>query len=59
VQRLHEAFRRAMDDSEFPAVMTKFDMGIFYLNAEDYKMFMPEDCEKIGRLVKIMGLDEK
>jgi tripartite-type tricarboxylate transporter receptor subunit TctC len=59
VQRVHEAFHKAMDDPEFQAVMTKFDMGNLYLNPEDYEKFMRQDFEKIGKLVKTLGLDKK
>jgi tripartite-type tricarboxylate transporter receptor subunit TctC len=59
VQRLHDAFHRSMDDPEFQAVMTKFDMANLYLSPEDYEKFMRQDYEKIGRLVKTLGLDKK
>ena len=59
VQRLHEAFHNAMDDPEFQAVMTKFDMGYLYLNPEDYEKFVRQDFDKIGKLVKALGLDKK
>jgi tripartite-type tricarboxylate transporter receptor subunit TctC len=59
VQRVHEAFHKAMDDPEFQAVMAKFDMGNLYLNTENYEEFVRQDFEKIGKLVKTLGLDKK
>ena len=59
VAKIHDAFRKAMDDPEYKAVMKKFDMNDYYLNTEDYAKYMKSDFENIEKLVKKLGLDKK
>ncbi len=58
VAKLHDAFRKAMDDPEYKSVMKKFDMNDYYLNTEDYAKYMKSDFENIEKLVKKLGLDK-
>ena len=58
VQRLHDAFKKAMDDPEFLAVMKSFDMSTLYLNSEDYEKFVREDSARIQKLVQKLGLNK-
>ena len=57
--KLHEAFKKAMEDPEFQAIMKKFDMSLLYLNPEDYENFFRKDSEQIGKLVQKLGLNKK
>ena len=59
VQRLHDAFKKAMDDPEFLAVMKSFDMNTLYLNSEDYEKFVREDSARIQKLVQKLGLNKQ
>jgi tripartite-type tricarboxylate transporter receptor subunit TctC len=59
VAKLHDAFKKAMDDPDFQAVMKKLDMTPLYLNSEDYEKYVRQDSERIGKLVKKLGLDKK
>ena len=59
VAKVHDAFRKALEDPEFLAVMKKFDMDVMYLNPEEYEKYMRSDSERIERLVKKLGLDKK
>ena len=59
VAKLHDAFKKAMNDADFQAVMKKLDMIPLYLNSEDYEKFVRQDSERIGRLVRKLGLDKK
>jgi tripartite-type tricarboxylate transporter receptor subunit TctC len=59
VKKLEDAFRKAMDDADFQAVMKKFDFTPAYLNSEDYGRLVREDSEKIRNLVRKLGLDKK
>jgi tripartite-type tricarboxylate transporter receptor subunit TctC len=56
VAKLHDAFKKAMDDADFQAVMKKLDMIPLYLNSEDYEKFVRQDSERIGKLVQKLGL---
>jgi len=59
VAKLHDAFRKGMEDPEYKAVMKKFDMNDYYLNTEDYAKYQQSDFENIEKLVKKLGLDKK
>jgi len=59
VAKIADAFKMAMEDQEFNAVMKKFDMAHYYLNTEDYAKYMHSDFENIGKLVQKLGLDKK
>jgi tripartite-type tricarboxylate transporter receptor subunit TctC len=59
VKKLHDAFKKAMDDPEFQAVMKKLDMTLLYLNSEDYESYVRQDSERIGKLVQKLGLQKK
>lgn len=59
VARLHDAFRKAMEDPEYKSVMKKFDMPDFYANTEEYEKYLRKDFENIEQLIKKLGLDKK
>lgn len=59
VEKLHDAFKKAMDDPEFQAVMKKLDMTTLYLNSEEYEKYVRQDSERIGKLVQKLGLQKK
>jgi tripartite-type tricarboxylate transporter receptor subunit TctC len=58
VAKLHEAFKKAMDDADFQAIMKKLDMIPLYQNSEDYEKFVRHDSERIGKLVRKLGLNK-
>jgi tripartite-type tricarboxylate transporter receptor subunit TctC len=57
--KLHDVFKKAMEDTEFQAIMKKFDMSLLYLNPEDYENFFRKDSEQIGKLVQKLGLNKR
>jgi tripartite-type tricarboxylate transporter receptor subunit TctC len=59
VNKLHDAFKRAMEDPEFQATMKKFDMSKLYLNTEQYESFFRQESENIGTLVQKLGLNKR
>jgi len=59
VAKLADAFKKAMDDPEYKAVMKKFDMNDYYLDTEDYAKYMKSDFDNIEKLIKKLGLDKK
>lgn len=58
-QRIQEAAKSATEDPEFQEVLKKLDMAILYQKTADYEKFVREDFEKIGKVVKSLGLDKK
>lgn len=59
VKKLEEAFRKAMDDANFQAVMKQFDFSLAYLGSDDYTKLVREDSDRIRNLVKKLGLEKK
>ena len=57
--KIADAFKMAMEDQEFIAIMKKFDMNHYYLNTDSYAKYMQSDFENIGKLVQKLGLDKK
>lgn len=59
VAKLHDAFKKAMDDPDFLAVMKKLDMPTYYLNSEDYEKYIRGEFERIEKLVQKLGLQKQ
>ena len=59
VNRLHDAFKKGLDDPDFLSVMQKFDMNTLYQNPEDYDKFVHQDSARIESIVKKLGLYKK
>jgi len=59
VNRLHEAFKKAMDEPEFIEAQKKFDMTRCFSSPEEYEKYFREEYTRIGKLVKKLGLDKK
>lgn len=59
VQKLHDSFKKGMDDPEFQAVLEKLDMPLIYFNSEDCEKALRQESERIGKIVKKLGLQKK
>ena len=59
VKKIHDTFKKALDEPEFKETMKQLDMNIMYLNSEEYEKFMREDFDNIEKLVKRLGLDKQ
>ena len=59
VNKLHEVFKKAMDDPDYQAVLKKFDMPSLYLNSKDCGKDARENLDRIGKLVHKLGLEKK
>jgi tripartite-type tricarboxylate transporter receptor subunit TctC len=59
VARLHEAFKKAMDDPEYLAILKKFDMSPNYLGPEDLNKALARESEQIKKIIQKLGLDKK
>lgn len=58
VDRLHEAFKKAMDDPDFIDAQKKFEITRCYSSPQDYDRYLRVESERIGKLVKRLGLDK-
>ena len=59
VQKIHEAFKKAMDDAEYQAVLKKYDMQNTYLNSEDCEKADKAEAEKLKDIVQKLGMYKK
>jgi len=59
VEKLHDSFRKAMDDPEFQSALKKFDMDRVYMNSEEYEKFVRQDSERVEKIIKKLGLPQK
>lgn len=59
VAKIHEAFKKSIDDPTFREILKKFDMATYYLNSADYEKFIRQEFERIGILVPKLGLQKK
>lgn len=59
VKKLHDAFRKGMDDPNFLNAMKKLEKPITYLNSEDCEKAVRQESERIEKLVKKLGLQKK
>ena len=59
VEKLHGAFKLALEDPAFKKSMDTFDMPIVYRNPEGLRKDITEFCEKWGKLIADLGIKEK
>lgn len=52
VDTLAAAFEKATQDQKFVDFMNKANLGIYYLNSEDYKTFIENDTELMSKIVE-------
>lgn len=56
VDKLHDAFKHALESDGYKELMSKLGFGIAYRNPEDYKVFFMQTAEKLGDLLSAAGL---
>jgi tripartite-type tricarboxylate transporter receptor subunit TctC len=59
VEKLQNAFRKAMDDPEFAAVMTKVEVEPTYRNAADTRKYLDDANGRIGKMVQELKLPKE
>ncbi len=59
VGKLHDSFRKAMDDPGFDTVLKKLGMPRLYLAGEELLKTNREDFERMKRVVEKLGLEKK
>ena len=59
VAKLHDAFKKALDDPAVVATLSKFDMVPNYKNTEDYKKFVAEVTSSELKVIETLGLAKK
>jgi tripartite-type tricarboxylate transporter receptor subunit TctC len=56
VAKLHDAFKKALDDPAIQETLAKYDMVVNYKNTEDYKKFVLESIEAEREVLTRIGL---
>ena len=59
VARLHDAFKKALEDPAVIATLAKYDMVPNYMSTEDYKKFVVEVTESERKVIESLGLAKK
>jgi tripartite-type tricarboxylate transporter receptor subunit TctC len=59
VAKLHDAFKKAIEDPAVIATLAKFDMVVNYKNTEDYVKFVGEVTESERKVIESLGLAKK
>ena len=59
VSRLHEAFKKSLDDPDYLSILKKYDMTLNYLSPEDLDKAIQQESDQIKRVVQKLGLDKK
>jgi tripartite-type tricarboxylate transporter receptor subunit TctC len=54
IQKLHDAFKKTMDDSEFQNRAREMSVLLSYLGPKDFGALMAKDDEFLGKLIKSM-----
>lgn len=59
VQKVHDAFQKAMDDAEYQAILKKYDMTTTYLNSQDCEKAVRKEAEDLKKIVTMLGMYKK
>ena len=59
VAKIHDAFKKAIEDPAVIATLAKYDMVPNYKNTEDYKKFVVEVTESERKVIDSLGLAKK
>src|SRR5574343_285828 len=55
-QRLHDAFKKTLEDPQVLATFEKYDQSVIYMNTADYTRFIQETYQKEKALIERLGL---
>lgn len=58
-RRLHDAFRKTLEDPAVLAAFEKYDQSVLYMNTADYEKFIQEQYVKEKALIDRLGLATK
>jgi tripartite-type tricarboxylate transporter receptor subunit TctC len=59
VQKIHDSFKKALEDPEYQAVLKKYDMQTTYLNSEDCGKAVRAESDKLKEIVQKLGMYKK
>jgi len=56
VKRLHDAFKKAMEDPSYVAALAKYDMQPIYMSSADYAKFAQDTVQREKAVIEKLGL---
>ena len=56
LNKLQEAFRKAMDDPDFTKVLEKFSMPKVYRGREDFEEYLQKQYKEYGEIISYLGM---
>jgi tripartite-type tricarboxylate transporter receptor subunit TctC len=59
VAKIHDAFKKALDEPASKEVLAKFDMTASYKNSDDYRRYISEAIESEREILQSIGLARK
>ena len=59
VAKLHEAFKKSLDDPDYLSILKKYDMTLNYLSPDDLDKALHQEADQVKRVVQKLGLDKK
>ena len=59
IEKLQNAFHKAMDDPEFAAMITKVEFDASYRNAADTKKYLDDAYARLGRMIQELKLPKE
>lgn len=59
VATIHDAFKKAIDDPNVQATLSKYDMVVNYKNTADYVKFVKDVTDTERKVVEMLGLKKK
>jgi len=58
-QKIHDVFKKAMDDADYRAILKKYDMIPSYLNSKDLETALRIESDELGKIVQKVGLQKQ
>ena len=58
IQKLHHAFKQAMEQQEFKDALAKYDMELDYRNNSDFVKFAADSMKKEKEIIQVLGLNK-
>ena len=59
VRKLHDTFKKTLEDSQVLATFDKYDQSVIYMSTEDYARFAREQFQKEKALIEKLGLSRQ
>jgi len=59
VEKIHEGFKKALDEKEFSDIVARAGMIVKYRNTADFAAFLTDLDDQMGKIISALGLKQK